>query len=317
MGASVNIDDSNTNDREPVPVVPTFVDLSKASAARAYNWYLGGDSNFEIDRRFAAEVAERFPLTKPIAWANRRWLRRVVDKALDNGITQFLDLGSGLPAMGAVHELVGNRIANGRVVYVDFEPVAHMHIELALDEIPGAERWITALREDLRNPEVILSHPKVGELIDFTQPVCILMVAVLHFVGDDIDIPELLHQYRAKVSVGSWLAISHAANDTAVDAADAAHSADALALYESSQNPACVRDYAEIRSWFNDGWELLRPGPDAPADLVHVPDWWPTGQDHDADTNRVRPFLWCAVGEKTNPTLAADEYAGGESQHLK
>jgi hypothetical protein len=304
-GALVNSRSSNVDGQEKSAAASKYPDLDRPSVARAYDWYLGGSLNFEPDREFGAEVVKRFPLTKPIAWANRRWLRRVVNKALDNGIRQFLDLGSGLPTMGAVHEIVGDRIADGRVVYVDIEPVAHTYIELALDEIPGADRRIVALREDLRNPQAILTHPDVTSLIDFTQPVCILMVSVLHFVGDETDIPELLEGYRANVPVDSWLAISHIANDTATNAADVARSADAVAQYKSSKNPAYVRNYAEIRSWFSDGredgWELLEPGPEAQPDLVHVPDWWPNSHDDDPDADRIRPFMWCGVGKRTAP----------------
>lgn len=276
------------------PRKPVVVDLQKPSAARVYNYLLGGDFHWAMDRAFAERAIRRFPLVKPLAAANRRWLGRMVNAALDAGITQFLDLGSGLPSPEAVHEIVGRRTDQGRVVSVDNEPVATAQWEIRLDKVAGLFEWVTILREDLRNPEAILDDEETQELIDFTRPVCVLMVAVLHFVGAETNIPELIGQYRRAVAPGSWLAISHIANDAVADQAEAAQVADLVDSYKDTQTPAFLRNGPEIASWFANWGDLLDPG------LVHLPAWPAGTPDQESEADFVGPFSWCGVAVKSS-----------------
>lgn len=262
-------------------------DLTSPSVARVYDYLLGGAANWVVDREFAERALERFPLLRDLAVMNRRWLSRVVNAALDQGITQFVDVGAGSPAPGVVHEIVARRTDQGRVVYVDNDPVAHAHMELALGKVPGLWRWVTALCEDLRDPEAILDDPETRELIDFTHPVCVLMGAVLHFLDRDSDVLALIGRYRDAVAPGSWIAISHLANDAVPDATAAAAMAELVASSKETQTPAYLRDRAEIASWFTSWGELFAPG------LVHLPEWRPQGPD--LDSAAARPFSWCGV----------------------
>lgn len=278
---------------------PVYVDLEKPSAARVDDYLLGGNYHWAMDREFAKRAIRRFPFVKPLAVANRRWLGRVVNAALDAGITQFLDLGSGPPSPGAVHEIVGRRTDQGRVVCVDNEPVAKAHWDTMLDEVGDLFEWVTALREDLRNPEAILKDEETQELIDFTRPVCVLMVGSLHFVGGETDVPELIGQYRRAVAPGSWLAISHIAHDAVPDQAEAAQVADLVDFYKRTQTPAFLRGGPEIASWFTSWGDLLAPG------LVHLPVWRSGTLDHEPEADFVGPFSWCGVAVKPGDSEAA------------
>lgn len=196
------------DDHAPPP--PDEVDLDKPSAARIYDWYLGGDSNYAVDREFGKKAVEKFPPIRPMARSNRNWLARVVRSALDAGITQFLDVGSGIPTVGNVHQMVADALGpgNGRVVYVDSEPVAAAHARLILER-EGADGWAGVVQEDLRHPQAIVDNPTTQQLLDLSQPVCVLLVSVLHFIGGADNVPGVIAGYRDQLASGSWLALSH------------------------------------------------------------------------------------------------------------
>jgi hypothetical protein len=283
---------------EHAPEAPRDVDLDKPSVARIYDWYLGGKSNYAVDRVFGEQADVQFPLIKPLARSNRQWLGRVVRAALQEGITQFLDLGSGVPTVGNVHEIIQRHAPDGidpRVVYVDYEPVAVAHSELILDK-QGATGWAGIVRGDLREPEVVLKSRTTRKLLDFTKPVCVLTVSVLHFVGGADNVPGIIARYRRKLAPGSWWAASHITTDDAP--ADGAAQISALAdSYRNTQNPAWLRDRAEFSSWF-EGFELVEPG------IVHLTDWRPdpvATPFPDLDSRAVRPFYWAGVGRVPRP----------------
>src|SRR3712207_4400993 len=163
--------------------VPAEVDLSRPSAARVYDYYLGGSHNLEIDRRMAREAISLWPELPTIMQANRAFLRRAVRYLAERGITQFLNIGSGIPTVGNVHEAAQQAHAGARVVYVDSDPVAVAHSRAIL---AGDERT-AVVHADLREPETILDDPTVRTTLDLDQPVAVLMVAVLHFVSDEDD----------------------------------------------------------------------------------------------------------------------------------
>jgi S-adenosyl methyltransferase len=272
------------------PDAPAGVDLDKPSAARIYDAYLGGQTNWAVDRAFAEKAVEQFPLIKPLAMANRRFLGRVVRAALDAGITQFLDLGSGVPTVGNVHEVVAGHPlgADGRVVYVDYEPVAVAHSEHILTE-QNALDWAATVRADLRDAAAVMKADATRRLLDLSRPVCVLLVSVLHFVGGETDVAALISYYRDRLAPGSWLALSHICNEDS-DSAGAAQIARLAEEYRNTQNPAFLRDRSEVSSGF-DGLSILPPG------IVHLADWRPDGEITAAE-REAGPFMWCGVGQK-------------------
>ena len=252
---------------EPRP--PTEVrqlDLDKPNAARMYDYYLGGAHNFEPDRLLAAQVEQVAPWVKYVARINRSWLRRVVTFMARQGIRQFLDLGSGIPTVGNVHEIVQRVDPAGRVVYVDYEAVAvhHSHDLLKDDDNTGVV-WA-----DVRDPSSVLDHPEVDNLIDFSQPVGVLIAGLLLFIDDEHDPAGMVASYRDACRAGGYLAISTMSRDEADPGTDEQLDG-LLRLYEAAEERVHPRDRATIESWFA-GTELVEPG------LVLLDDWRPEGE---------------------------------------
>ena len=263
--------------------------LNTPSVARIYDWYLGGANNLDVDRKFGEQVEKILPTIKPLARNNRAFLRRVVKEALQKGITQFLDIGSGIPTVGNVHEVAFEANPLARVVYVDYEPIAFEHATLLLQE-QNVTNQATIIQEDLRHPEKILNHPDTTRLIDFTQPVCMLMVALLHFIGPEAHPTELISRFRQQLAPGSWFAMSHLASDQApAEQADQVEQF-AEAYRKKATEPLYVRSHAEVTELFT-GWELLEPG------VVFLPDWRP--EDPNREGTLADQLAWCGVGQKS------------------
>jgi O-methyltransferase involved in polyketide biosynthesis len=280
-----------TESQDLAPEAPQGVDTEKPSAARMYDWYLGGTQNWAVDREFGKQVLELFPQVKELSRQNRQFLGRAVRAALDAGIRQFLDLGSGVPTVGNVHEIVRDHLPEGEqatVVYVDYEPVAAAHATILLEQ-DGATDWAGLVQADLRDTAKVLDDPTTQRLIDFTQPVCLLLIAVLHFIGEDDHPGDVVARYRSKLVPGSWLAVSHITNET-VGEQEAAAARRFRDAYQNTSNPLWLRDRAEIQPWFGD-WPLIEPG------LVHPADWRP---DHELNPieDQSRPFGWSGVAAK-------------------
>jgi SAM-dependent methyltransferase len=259
--------------------VPANVDVTKPSAARAYDAYLGGSHNFAVDRQFAKDAEKVFPGVALACRANRAFLRRAVLFGLRAGIRQFLDIGSGIPTVGNVHEVVQEVEPSCPVVYVDNEPVAVAHSELLLQD--NDRTGIVAA--DLRSPESILDHPTTRELLDFDQPIMLLMLALLHFVPDDDEPAELVRHYRDALSPGSHLVITHATGAARPDEMRALE-----ALYATSSNPAVARSPEWITSLFGE-FKLVEPG------AVFVPEWH---ADSDTPDNPQDYIFFGGVGAK-------------------
>lgn len=280
-----------SDQQDSAPAMAEAPNLDEPSAARIYDYYLDGDANWAIDREFARRAMKLVPQVKPIARMNRQWLSTVVTEAIAQGVTQFLDLGAGIPTAGSTHETALAQAPDGadvRVVYVDNEPVATAHGN-ALLERSGAAEHAGMVQADLRDPEGVFSDETTQQLLDLTEPVCVLLVAVLHFVGGDDDVPGLLARYRRELAPGSWVAISQMCHDDALPA-DAEALERFRAAYADTQNPAWIRDRAEISGWF-DGLTLLEPG------VVHQPQWRPAAAlTDDPDVGRIGSFNWCGVG---------------------
>ncbi|HEY2059560.1 MAG TPA: SAM-dependent methyltransferase [Amycolatopsis sp.] len=272
--------------------VPVGVDVEKPSAARVYDWYLGGDQNWAVDREFGRRVEKVWPLIRPISRQNRAFMNRVVEAALDVGIRQFVDLGSGVPTAGNVHEIVRDRLPADEpatVVYVDYEAVAAAHSTLILER-EDATDWAGLAQRDIRDPAAVFADEATQRLIDWSEPVCLLMITVLHFIGPDDDPDGLMATYHAKLAPGSWLAVTHG---TCTDDAPPERAAEVrrfVDAYRDTSNPAYLRSAEEILPWFG-GWPLLEPG------LTALPDWRPE-QAVSAVEAETRPFAWCAVARR-------------------
>jgi hypothetical protein len=245
---------------DSTPDWATGFDAEQASAARVYDYLIGGRHNFAVDRELAETVLATDPNAGAYAQSNRDWLRRVVRYLVAQGIRQFLDLGSGIPTVGNVHEIALRDAADARVVYVDLDPVA---VALSRQLLRGNDQ-VAAVRGDLRHPELVLADPDVQRLIDFTQPVAVLMVAALHFVPGDA--AGLVGRYRDAMAVGSFLAISHAAPP--VDPEQRARSVQVIADYQQAGTTVVLRDLDGVTRLF-DGFEIVDPG------IVEVEQWQP------------------------------------------
>jgi hypothetical protein len=239
------------------PQPPTNVrelDIEKPNAARMYDYYLGGSHNFEPDRALAAQVQQIAPWVNHVATINRAWLRRVVDYLVEQGIRQFLDLGSGIPTVGNVHEVAQRRDSDVRVVYVDYESVAVHHSHSLLEDNDNA----TVVWADVRDPKAVLEHEETKRLIDFTQPVGVLCAGLLLFISDEYDPAGLLAAYRDACAPGSYLAISTMSQDEA-DPKTAEELAGLLKLYEMADERVYPRTKEAITALFA-GTELVEPG---------------------------------------------------------
>lgn len=261
-------------DDHSVNWVPAEVDTERPNAARMYDYFLGGGRNFSADREAAERVKKHIP-AEYFALANRGFLRRVVRCLVrEQGVRQFLDLGSGLPTAGNVHEIAQNESPDCRVVYVDNEPIAVAHAELILEGNPRA----TVIQADLRQPYMVLNQPELCDLIDLNEPVALLMCAVLHFVPDEDKPADLIAAYRDALCPGSYLAISHATDDDYPD-----ELASAVEIYRSTATPATLRSRDHILSLFN-GFTLLPPG------VVFTPLWRPDRNDDVIDPRRALAY---------------------------
>lgn len=238
--------------------------MDRPSAARMYDYFLGGSHNFSVDRQAAEQILSIYPDIALVAQANRAFLRRAVRFLIDQGVDQFLDIGSGIPTAGNVHEVAFERNPAARVVYVDIDPIAVHHSLDVLKDVPSA----TAIQADARDPGCILAHPAVRSLLDFERPVAVLLLACAHFIADDAEVSDLLRTLRQAMAPGSYLVLSHLSYEGAP--------ADAVAqterLYTKTTNPVTIRSRDRLLPMF-DGLELVAPG------LVYVPLWHPEGPD--------------------------------------
>ncbi|HWE91681.1 MAG TPA: SAM-dependent methyltransferase [Pseudonocardiaceae bacterium] len=258
-----------------------------ANSARMYDYFLGGCHNFAVDRKTADLLERVYPGARITAYANRGFLRRVVRYLVSQGVDQFLDLGSGVPTAGNVHEIAQAAHPDARVVYVDVEPVAVKAAQRLLADNPNA----TTFRADLRDTRAILNHPEVESLLDLSRPVGVLMMSVLHFVPDSDDPAGVINDYRDAVLPGSFLALSHS-TDAPMRAEDVEQSDldGILDVFTSGGSPATLRPPAEVERFFA-GWELVEPG------VVPVFDWRPEDPDEFVGSRDRIPF-WGGVGRK-------------------
>jgi hypothetical protein len=244
-----------------------MTDLSKIAgvnpeipnAARMYDYNLGGSHNFAADRAAADQIRAILPWVVAATRANRNFLRRAVIFCQREGIDQFLDLGSGIPTVGNVHEVARQGNPAARVAYVDNEPVTVASCAALLESDPLS----TISAEDMRNPDAVFAAPGVRDLLDFSRPVALLTVAVLHFIPDEDDPVALVERYRSRLAPGSLHVLAHGTADH-----DPERGPQGAAMYRNTANPLTLRSRAEVAKLFG-ALELVEPG------LVDATEWRP------------------------------------------
>jgi S-adenosyl methyltransferase len=259
--------------------VAAGVDIERPNVARIYDYLLGGGCNFKADREFAHQLLEIIPEAENAAQQNRAYLRRAVRFCVAEGIHQFLDLGSGIPTVGNVHEIAQQMAPECRVVYVDNEPVAVAHSELMLE---GNDRAGVVLA-NLLDVDVVLNSSPAQRLLDFTKPVALLMVGVLHYIPDSADPWRAVARYLDAAPSGSYLAISHAA------LVEVQRSLDGWRLMDQTSAPGGGRPREQVEAFLT-GTDLVPPG------LVWTPEWRPDPGMEVASPELA--FMWAAVGRK-------------------
>ncbi len=254
------------------PDLASRLDTSKAHPARRYDYWLGGKDNFEADRISGDMVARAFPYVRTSAIQNRRYLIRAVRHLVGEvGIRQFLDIGTGLPTANNTHEVAQSIAPGCRIVYVDNDPMVLAHARALLTSTPqGATTYIDA---DLRSPQNILSNPSLIETLDLTQPVGLLIVAVLHFMPDEDGPYERVASLVKAMPSGSYLAMSHVTSDFMTpEQVEGVTAAD-----RQTRVPFRFRTHAEFARFF-DGLELVPPG------IVPTVEWRPDPDDQPSPT---------------------------------
>lgn len=263
--------------------VAAEIDTSVPNVARVYDFFLGGGHNYPADRQLAAAIERTMPRIQDVARLNRSFLRRAVLFMVDNGIRQFLDLGSGIPTVGNVHEIAQGADPECRVVYVDKEPVAVAHSRILLRDNERA----AAIQADIREPDDILSRPETLRLLDFDQPVGLLSLLVWHFVPDADDPPGLIARYRDALAPGSLFALTHVTYEGGSDG-----------LWQAVDNvnrrgrdEMVPRSREQVIDLFA-GFELVDPG------VVVCAAWRPQGPGDYSDEPASNALVLAGVGRK-------------------
>jgi SAM-dependent methyltransferase len=226
------------------------LDTSVANIARVYDFLLGGKDNFAADRAAAEAVLREVPYGAVACQQNRGFLARVVQSLAGAGIRQFLDIGCGLPAAGNVHEMAQRTEPHARVVYVDYDPVVVVHAQAELETgSPG----VRALQEDLRDPETIISA--ASSLLDFSEPVAVLLFAVLHFLTDADQPYQVVRSLTGALAPGSAVALSHLTGE----GMSLQKSRAVQEVYQGASAPAVPRSHRDIARFLG-GLDLLAPG---------------------------------------------------------
>lgn len=241
---------------------PQGIDTQVPSTARIYDYVLGGKDNFPVDRQAAEKVYAAFSEATTMALANRGFLVEAVRAATAAGITQFLDLGTGLPTSPNVHEVARRKRPDARVVYVDHDPIVTAHNQA----LRAVDANIGVIEVDIRDPAAVLGHSETHRLLDFTEPVAVLAVAVLHFVTDAENPREILGAYRDVMAPGSHLALTAVTTENMT----ADELAQAREAWRDATSSLTLRERDHIATWF-DGLELVEPGLASPAAWCNNP----------------------------------------------
>lgn len=262
---------------------PPEIDTSKAHSARLYDYLLGGKDNYPPDRKAAEEVIKATPSIVVTARQNRLFLERLTRHlAAEEGIDQFLDIGTGIPTSPNVHETAQAVNPAARVAYVDNDPIVLAHVRALLNSSPQGR--VVYIPVDMRDPAAVLSAPDLAGTLDLGRPVALLILSTLHFITDHDEARGLLGGYVSRLAPGSFLALSVATTDNAEPAA----ASQALAVFSAHGLPVSKRTHAEVTALF-DGLELIDPG------VVRVNRWRP---DASADPEATGVGMYCGVARK-------------------
>jgi hypothetical protein len=254
------------------------VDLTVPNVARGCDYFLGGYHNFAIDRDFAERVEQVSPGTRQAVYASRAFLGRAVRWLVGKGVRQFLDIGSGVPTLGNVHEVAEKMAAGVRVMYVDIDPITVAHARAILSGYP----LVRVLQADLRRPMDIIDHPDVTDLLDLSEPVAVVLSMVLPFILDVDDPVAIVSQLRDAVVAGSYIVVSHM-----VKLAERAEEQKSIRqLTRQTTTPVQYRSRAQVARLFT-GLDIVEPG------IVPLTDWHPDSKVHAREAS-----LLAAVGRK-------------------
>ena len=243
--------------------VPPEVDTSKAHTARIYDYFLGGKDNFAADRETVTVALEAWPAARTAARENRAFLGRAVRYlTAEAGITQFLDIGSGLPSVGNVHEVAQGILPSAHVVYVDNDPIVLAHARALLASKPEGE--CAYIHADLRDPDYILRHRATRETLDFSRPIGLILCAVLHFMPDEDQPGQVMRKLVDALPSGSYVVSSHTTAEYAPQNIYGAGKA-----YERGGLRGALRTADEFAELVFSGLTLVPPG------VVLVSEWRP------------------------------------------
>jgi S-adenosyl methyltransferase len=245
--------------------MPPEISTSEPHSARIYDYFIGGKNHFAADRQMAAEILRHSPTVQIAARENRSFLGRAVRYlTAEAGISQFLDIGAGLPTTSNVHEVAQEVTPSGRVVYVDNDPLVVAHAGALLTSTPeGRTAYIHA---DLRDPAAILSHPDTRAVLDFGKPIALMLVAVLHFTPDEFKPAEIIATLVDALPPGSYLVASHLTTQHDPDATSAGQQ-----MMRQAGMAMQKRDSDVFASLAFSGLDLVPPG------VVLASEWRPTG----------------------------------------
>ena len=281
-GGSLDVPASAPQAQQDPRGLPPEINVGTAHSARVYDYWLGGKDNFAADRALGDAIIEVVPSTRFAARANRSFLGRAVRYlAAEANVTQFLDIGTGIPTAGNTHEVAQAAVPQARVVYVDHDPIVLAHARALMTSSPaGATAFIKA---DLRDPGKILDHPELRGTLDLGRPVALMLIAVLHFLTEQDDPRRLVAELLDALPSGSYLTIAHLTADF-----DPEEAASALAATQRSGVTYVPRSAAEVAAFF-DGLDLVDPG------VVPLLTWRP---DDGAPQDPLAARMYAAMGRK-------------------
>jgi SAM-dependent methyltransferase len=260
---------SQEDDVSDTGFMPWQIDTATPHPARMYDYYLGGRDNYAVDREAAERVLGHAPFIRPTAQGNRDFHHRAVRTAVqDLGIRQFIDIGIGIPTSPNTHEVAQKAAPDTRVLYVDNDPIVATYAGAKLTNTGDAD----FLLADLRDPDAILDHPATRKLLDFDQPIALMLLAVVHFIQHDEDPLRIVRKLTGRLPEGSCLILSHITADF-----DGGEALEQVAeIYRNSTAKLVMRGHDELMPYF-EGFDMLEPG------LVKPPLWRPDGPVPDDD----------------------------------
>jgi S-adenosyl methyltransferase len=272
---------------DQAPEVPEGVDTGVPTPARIYDYMLQGRSFFDADRYAAEQILAAAPEIRDAAWSNRGFHQRAAKWIAQQGIGQFIDIGSGLPTVGNTHEVVQKVVPKARVVYVDNDPMVELHSRALLD----TGGTISVICADLREPDSILDHPELRRLIDFSRPAGLLMTGVMMFVSDASDPWGLVARYVAAIAPGSYLSLSHLTDDYKPPAAAEGF----RAVFDTATEHMYFRSKAKVERFFS-GLELVPPYQGAEPGVTFTGLWG--AEDVELADSEGSRWLYCGVARK-------------------